>query len=171
MSDDHSITLDAPADVQPLTTGILLYPGFSLLDVAGPQGALGMHGPTYLFWKTKDPIPTDLGLTLNSTTTFAEAPDHLDVLLIPGGLDTNNMLQDDEVLDFVRRAASTARYVTAVCTGTLILGMAGLLDGYRATTHWAFYETLKQLGVEVSDERVVAQANRAAASPQASTSA
>ncbi|MEM9028013.1 MAG: DJ-1/PfpI family protein, partial [Pseudomonadota bacterium] len=98
----------------PLKVGMLIYPGFTLLDLAGPQAVLGMHAETYLVWKTLDPVPSDSGLTLNPTHTFAQVPDHLDVLFVPGGLTTNAQMADDEVLDFVIEAGATARYVTSV---------------------------------------------------------
>ncbi|WP_439673034.1 DJ-1/PfpI family protein [Cupriavidus necator] len=72
----------------------------------------------------------------------------MDVLFVPGGFGTNDAMQDQDILDFLVRAGSTARYITSVCTGSVILAMAGLMDGYRAATHWAFYEPLKALGVE-----------------------
>src|SRR5690606_38367181 len=96
----------------------------------------------------------------NPTTTFADAPDDLDVLFVPGGFGTIDAMQDKEILEFLARAGSTARYITSVCTGAAVLGMAGLLDGYRAATHWYFYEPLEALGVEGSHERVCVDRNR-----------
>ena len=113
-----------PPSSAPLTIGMLLYPGFTLLDLAGPQSALGMHGQTFLFWKTLEPVPTGA------------------------------------IVDFLAEAGRTARYVTSVCSGSLLLGMAGLLDGYRAATHWAVYDVLEALGVEAGRERVVVDRNR-----------
>jgi cyclohexyl-isocyanide hydratase len=149
---------DAPT--APLQIGMLLYPGFTLLDLAGPQTAFGLHGQTHLIWKTMAPVPTDMGVSMNPTMTFAEVPDNLDVLFVPGGFGTIEIMQDQETLDFLARAGSTARYVTSVCTGSVILGMAGLLEGYRAATHWAFYEPLEALGIEASHERVAIDRNR-----------
>jgi cyclohexyl-isocyanide hydratase len=149
---------DLPA--APLQFGMLLYPGFTLLDLAGPQTTFGLHGKTHLIWKTMDPVPTDMGVSMNPTTTFADVPDNLDVLFVPGGFGTNAAMQDREILDFLARAGATARYVTSVCTGSAILGMAGLLDGYRAATHWAFYEPLAALGIEGCHERVTIDRNR-----------
>ena len=118
----------------PLTLGIVLYPGLTLLDLAGPQSALGLHGKTYLFWKTLDPVMSDSGIALVPTTTFDDFDGELDVLMVPGGFGTNDAMRDDEIIDFVARVGATARYVTSVCSGSLILGMAGLLDGRRAAT-------------------------------------
>ena len=151
--------MPAPA-AAPLTIGMLLYPGFTLLDLAGPQSSLGLHGRTLLFWKTLDPVPTDSGISLNPTHTFEQAPDDLDILFVPGGFGTNEAMRDGEVIDFLARLGPKARYVTSVCSGSLLLGMAGLLDGRRAATHWALYDTLKALGVEAGSERVVVDGNR-----------
>lgn len=144
----------------PLQVGMLLYPGFTLLDLAGPQTAFGLSGQTHLIWKTMEPVSTDMGVSLNPTMTFADVPDNLDVLFVPGGFGTVDAMQDKEILEFLARAGSTARYVTSVCTGSVILGMAGLLEGYRAATHWAFYEPLEALGIEASHERVAIDRNR-----------
>ena len=100
-----------------------------------------------------------LGLSILPTTTLTEAPP-FDVLVVPGGSGIVPLLRDPEVLDFVRRQAAQARYVTAVCTGSLLLGAAGLLEGYRATTHWAFHELLGRCGAIPVRERVVIDRNR-----------
>ena len=147
-------------DNPPLQFGLLLYPGFTLVDLAGPQTAFGFHGVTHLIAKTMEPVPTDMGVSMNPTTTFAEAPETLDVLFVPGGLGTNGTLKDEETLAFLARAGARSRYVTSVCTGSAVLGMAGLLDGYRAATHWAYYDALTALGIEISPERVVVDRNR-----------
>jgi cyclohexyl-isocyanide hydratase len=139
---------------------MLLYPGFTLLDLAGPQTAFGLNGKTHLIWKTMEPVPTDMGVSMNPTMTFAEVPDNLDVLFVPGGFGTIDAMQDREILEFLSRAGTTARYITSVCTGSVVLAMAGLLDGYRAATHWAFYEPLEALGIEASHERVAVDRNR-----------
>jgi cyclohexyl-isocyanide hydratase len=97
---------------------------------------------------------------MNPTMTFADVPDDLDVLFVPGGFGTVDMMEDQEVLDFLARVGATARYVTSVCTGSAILAMAGLLDGYRAATYWAFYEPLEALGIEPSYDRVAIDRNR-----------
>ncbi len=150
----------APGEQKPLVFGMLLYPGFTLLDLAGPQAALGMHGQTLLFWKTLDPVPTDTGVSLNPTTTFADAPRDLDVLFVPGGFGTVEAMKDEEILGFLAKAGATARYVTSVCFGSLLLGMAGLLDGYRAATHWAAYPALEATDARAVHERVVGDRNR-----------
>jgi cyclohexyl-isocyanide hydratase len=119
-----------------------------------------MHGQTHLAWKTLDPVPSDSGPAIVPTTTFAECPMDLDVLFVPGGLGTAAVMDDADVLRFLAERAPRAKYVTSVCSGSLILAAAGLLDGYRATTHWAAYDALAAFGVDVSDERVVIDRNR-----------
>ena len=145
--------------VESLTTGIVLYPGLTLLDVAGPQAILGAHGRTHLLWKTLDPVPSDTGVSLLPTTTFADFEGDLDVLLVPGGAGTNDAMRDDGIVDFLARTAASTRHVTSVCTGSLLLGMAGLLEGRRAATHWAFYDVLEALGAVPIKERVVIDGN------------
>jgi cyclohexyl-isocyanide hydratase len=159
------MTENNPAEVsytgcKPISVGMLLYPGFTLLDLAGPQTAFGINGQTHLLWKTMEPVPTDMGVSMNPTMTFANAPDNLDVLFVPGGFGTVDAMQDREILDFLAHAGSSARYITSVCTGSVILGMAGLMDGYRAATHWGFYAPLEALGAIPSHERVCVDRNR-----------
>jgi cyclohexyl-isocyanide hydratase len=149
-----------PATVPPLTIGMVLFPGFTLLDLDGPQAALGISGHTLLLWKTLEPVATDGGISLNPTTTFAECPDELDMLFVPGGFGTNSAMRDEEIVAFLAEAGARARYVTSVCSGSLLLGMAGLLDGYRAATHWAAYAALEALGVDAAKKRVVVDRNR-----------
>ena len=157
MSDLISLS---PPDAKPLKIGMLLYPGLTLLDLVGPQAALGMHAKTFLLWKNRDPIWANTGISINPTTNFDDCPRDLDALFVPGGSGTNATMKDEAVIDFLAELAPTARYVTSVCTGALLLGMAGLLDGYRAATHWAFYDALEALGATVVHERVVADRNR-----------
>jgi cyclohexyl-isocyanide hydratase len=139
---------------------MLLYPDFTLLDLAGPQSALGLHGETLLLWKTLEPVPADSGVSINPTTTFADCPDDLDVLFVPGGFGGNAAMKDPEIVAFLAQAGRTARYVTSVCSGSLLLGMAGLLEGYRAATHWSCYAALEAAGAVPVRERVVIDRNR-----------
>ena len=94
------------------------------------------------------------------TVTFADCPVDLDILFVPGGMGTNEAMRDPEISAFLAERGKTARYITSVCTGSLVLGAAGLLDGYKAATHWAFYDVLDALGVEAVHRRVVADRNR-----------
>lgn len=149
-----------PPTKAPLTMGMVLYPDFTLLDLVGPQGVLGLYAKTLLLWKTKDPVLTETGLAIYPTTTFEECPDDLDILFVPGGYGTNAAMQDEEVVSFLAHAGRSARYVTSVCSGSILLGMAGLLDGYRAATHWACYGSLAASGAIPVHERVVIDRNR-----------
>ena len=107
-----------------------------------------------LLWKQAGPVRADTGLTMLADTTLAEAP-QLDILCVPGGPGVAALMEDDEVLDFLRAQAPGARYVTSVCTGALVLGAAGLLRGIRATTHWASHDFLAELGAVPVQGRVV----------------
>ena len=134
-------------DAVPPEIGMLLYPGMTLLDLAGLQAALGTHGRTHLFWKTPDPVMTDSGIALVPTTAFADAPARLDVLFVPGGSGTVAAMRDEGIVAFLAGRGPGARYVTSVCSASLLLGMAGLLDGCRAATHWACCDALEALGI------------------------
>ena len=147
-------------DAAPLEIGMLLYPGLTLLDLAGPQAVLGVHGRTHLFWKTLDPVMTDTGVALMPTATFGGEPATLDVLFVPGGLGTVEAMKDDEINAFLTERGRDARYVTSVCSGSLLLATAGLLDGYRAATHWATYDILEALGIDAGRERVIVDRDR-----------
>jgi cyclohexyl-isocyanide hydratase len=144
----------------PLQVGMLLYPGLTLLDLIGPQTAWAWHAKIHLVWKTQDLIVSDSGVAIQPTTTFAECPHDLDILFVPGGFGTAAAMQDRAVLDFLAARAAHARYITSVCSGSLILGAAGLLHGYKATSHWALRDRLPLFGAEPVDARVVVDRNR-----------
>lgn len=110
-------------------------------------------------WKALEPIKTDDGMMIVPDTPFADCPP-LDVLCIGGGLEQMAVVDDPEVLEFLKKQGSTAKFITSVCGGSVFLAKAGLLQGYRATTHWAMREELAKLGVEVGTERVVIDGNR-----------
>jgi transcriptional regulator GlxA family with amidase domain len=95
-----------------------------------------------------------------ATHTFADCPENVDVVCVPGGFGTWEVIQNESALGFLQRSAASAHYVTSVCTGSIILAAAGLLDGYKAATHWATYPVLEMLGVEGIRERVVVDRNR-----------
>jgi cyclohexyl-isocyanide hydratase len=122
----------APA---PLTIAMLVHPDMVLLDLAGPQTVFSLSMATvHLVWKDRQPVRTDVGVSVQPTTTFADCPESLDVLFVPGGLKGSvAAMEDREVLDFLASRGARPRYVTSVCTGGLVLGAAGLLRGYRAT--------------------------------------
>ena len=144
----------------PLVLGIVLYPYVTALDFVGPLTALSMASTTHLLAKTLDPVPTDTGFAVVPTTTFTDCPEHLDILLVPGGFGSNGAMQDKETLAFLQSRGATAEYVTSVCSGSTVLGAAGLLEGYKAATHWAYYETLDAMHIETGRERVVVDRNR-----------
>jgi cyclohexyl-isocyanide hydratase len=144
-----------------MNIGMLLYPGLTQLDLTGPFEVLHRvpDARVHLAWKTADPVVADSGLTLTPSTTLEACP-RLDVLFCPGGRGQIAVMQDQEVLDFLRRQAAAARYVTSVCTGSLILGAAGLLAGYDAATHWAFMDLLPGFGARPVKKRVVVDRDR-----------
>ena len=139
---------------------MLLYPGLTLLDLVAPHAVFAHTMETHLVWKTTDPVPSDSGVAVHPTTTFADCPTDLDVLFVPGGMGQAPVAADEEVLDFLADRGAQARYVTSVCGGSLILGAAGLLDGYRATTHWSGVDVLALFGAEYAEGRVVVDRNR-----------
>lgn len=141
--------------------GLLVFPKITQLDMTGPlQVFCSLPGAeVHLVWKTLEPVESDTVMTITPTTTIAACP-RLDVICVPGGFGTMPLLSDDEVLDFLRRQAEGARYVTSVCTGSLVLGAAGLLEGYRAATHWTARDMLPLLGATISRERVCVDRNR-----------
>jgi cyclohexyl-isocyanide hydratase len=143
-----------------LHIGLLVFPGVQQLDLTCPYDVFAMipGAKVYLIWKDRSPITSATGLVLTPTMTFAECP-ALDVLCVPGGGGINALLRDAEVLDFLRAQAARARYVSSVCTGSLVLGAAGLLRGRRATTHWNSHDLLAKFGAIPTHGRVVRDGN------------
>ena len=141
--------------------GMLLFPKLTQLDLTGPHEVLARVPGVeqHLVWKNLAPVQAGTGLAILPTTTLAEAP-QFDVLFVPGGRGCVPLMRDPEVLSFLRTQARDARYVSAVCTGSLLLGAAGLLEGYEATTHWAFHDLLAQCGARPVRKRVVVDRNR-----------
>lgn len=141
--------------------GFLIFPGVTLLDVAGAAEPLGlMPGSTlHLVWKDTQPVPTDKGLTLLPSDSFEACP-QLDVLCVPGGMGQAPYMFDPEVQAFLRRQAKGAGWVASVCTGSLFLAAAGLLEINAATCHWAFKDRLRQFGTQVAEGRIVVDGNR-----------
>jgi cyclohexyl-isocyanide hydratase len=144
----------------PLQIGMLLFPGLTLLDLIGPQTVFSWHAQTHLVWKTTDTVVSDTGIGIQPTATFADCPNELDILFVPGGFGTADAMRDREVLDFLVGKAARAKYVTSVCSGSLILAAAGLLTGYQATSHWALRDLLGLFGAEPVEGRVVVDRNR-----------
>ncbi len=141
--------------------GLVFYPGMTSLDILGPHQVFSALPGVKLhrIWKTLDPIITDDGLVILPDTTFANCPP-LDVICVGGGLEQRTVVDDPEVLEFFREQGNTAKFITSVCGGSEFLAKAGLLQGYRAATHWGMREQLAKLGVEVGTDRVVIDRNR-----------
>jgi cyclohexyl-isocyanide hydratase len=144
-----------------LHIGFLLFPLVTQLDLTGPAQVLSRvpNAKVHLVWKSLAPVVTDVGFSINPTTTFADCPP-LTVLCVPGGFGIGEQLVDRETLDFLRRHADAARYVTSVCNGALVLGAAGLLQGYRSACHWMWRPYLARFGAEPVARRIVRDRNR-----------
>jgi cyclohexyl-isocyanide hydratase len=143
---------------------MLVYPDMTLLDLVGPLQAWSMWPGVEieLVWKSTDPIMTDCGLAVVPTHTFVEASEAPEILFTGGGLEgTTRAMADPDVIAFMKSRGERAAWVTSVCTGALILGAAGLLDGYRATTHWMALDALPNFGAEPIKDRWVIDRNRA----------
>ncbi|MGH6811701.1 MAG: DJ-1/PfpI family protein [Methylocella sp.] len=140
---------------------MLLYPRFQQLDLTGPFEVFARFEELslHLVWKTLDPVNDANGLRILPTDTLAGSP-RADILFVPGGPGQISLMEDAGVLDFLRRQASGARYVTSVCTGSLVLAAAGLLTGYRAACHWLSLDQLAYFGAAPVSERVVIDRDR-----------
>ena len=147
--------------MEPYRVVFLVYPNVTQLDLTGPAQILSRLGEAKvdLVWKSRDPVQTDSGFALLPTATFDEIR-QADILCVPGGFGCTDVMQDEAALSWLRDVGSRAQWVTSVCTGSLILGAADLLRGYRATSHWAWRDYLKLFGAEPVGERVVFDRNR-----------
>jgi putative intracellular protease/amidase len=139
---------------------MLLYPGFTALDLVGPHYFFAslMGATVHLVTPEDDlsPVKSDLGLSVSPTITMANAPKDLDVLFLPGGsVGTVNAMENGKIVGFIADRGARAKFVTSVCTGSLLLAVAGLLKGRRATSHWVTRPYLKDFGAIPVDERVV----------------
>src|SRR5690349_13383865 len=148
--------------------GILIFENVEVLDFAGPFEVFSRtrtvpgpesrrseeSAPFHVFTvaKSKEPVTATGGLVVVPHHDFSDAP-RIDLLVVPGGFGTRPLLHDEETLEWIRRTAAAARQVTSVCTGSLLLAKAGLLEGRRATTHWASLDLLGSLGAGVTVER------------------
>ncbi len=144
----------------PLRVGFVLFPNLTQLDFTGPLQILGRApgAEVHLVAHSLELVPSDGALSIPPTTTFAACPP-LDVLVVPGGIGVQDAIADLELVGFVREQARHARYVGSVCTGTFVLGAAGLLEGKRATTHWAYHHLLERFGAIPEKSRVVRDGN------------
>jgi len=143
-----------------LNIGFILFPNLTQLDFTGPLQVLHRlpDSKTHIVAKTRDPVPSDCGLSLVPTATFADCVP-LDLICVPGGFGVSGAIADAATIDFVRRTGAQAKYVTSVCTGAFVLGVAGLLQGRRATTHWAYTGLLPLVGATYEKARVVRDGN------------
>ncbi len=141
-----------------MQVAIMLYPGFTALDFIGPYESLRWLPDTEVrfVWHEPGPIAADSQvLLIGATHSFDETPSP-DLILIPGGFATLEHARDEKVLAWVRQAHETSTWTTSVCSGSVILAAAGVLDGKRATSHWAALPVLKTLGAQpVGDQRIV----------------
>ena len=145
----------------PFHIGMLIFDGMTNLDFAGPLDVLArMPGAAvHVLARSREPVTTDIGIPVLPTLAFDEAPP-LDMLFVGGGAGSTALMEDAAVLNFLRERALSAKWITSVCTGALVLGAAGLLRGYKAATHWSAMEVLPLLGAEPVHERVVVDRNR-----------
>jgi cyclohexyl-isocyanide hydratase len=143
-----------------MNIGFVLFPDVTQLDFTGPLQVLHRipGSKVHIAARTGAPVPSDCGLSLMPTTTFAECPP-LDLICVPGGFGMSGAIADPVTVDFVRRQGERAKYVTSVCTGAFVLGVAGLLKGRRATTHWAYTGLLAIVGAIYEKGRVVRDGN------------
>ena len=153
--------VETPVMSAPLRIGLLVFPKVTQLDFTGPLQVFSSiaDATVHLVWKRVEPVASDTVLTLMPTISFADCP-QLDVICVPGGAGTDDMVNDEEMLQFLRAQAKGAKYITSVCTGSLVLGAAGLLRGYRATTHWTAMEYLGGYGAIATNTRVCVDRNR-----------
>lgn len=142
---------------------LLVYPGMTALDMLGPHHMLSsMMGATVtIAGQTREAVTADTGLKVVPDVDFASCPRDVDLFLVPGGLaGTTAAMKDGRMIDFVAELGERSKYITSVCTGSLILGAAGLLKGYKATSHWIAMHMLNDFGATPVHERVVFDRNR-----------
>ena len=160
---DHDMSGYGIPSGPPQQIAMLIYPGMTALDLIGPNQVFSLMGNVkiHLVAKDKKPVVTDSGVTLVPSATFADCPIDLTVLFVPGGAQgTVAAAKDAATMAFLADRGKRARYVTSVCTGALVLGAAGLLKDYKATTHWAVHDTLAGFGAIPTKKRVVEDRNR-----------
>lgn len=141
--------------------GILIFPGVTQLDFTGPAEVLARmpDAEISLVWKTLDPVTSQFGLKYHPDAKISENTLY-DLILVPGGFECARLMIDPEILTWLQEQAESAEYITSVCTGSLVLAAAGLLNGYDAGCHWAWAKHLKKFGANPTRERVVVDRNR-----------
>lgn len=147
-------------DPKPFHIVFLLFDGITQLDFTGPAQVLSRIPGAVVHTAARElkPIRTDSGFAILPSTGFGDCP-QADLLCVPGGFGTREVIQDKATLQFLRDQAAAAQYVTSVCTGSLALGAAGLLEGKRATSHWAYTDLLEKFGARHEKARVVRDGN------------
>jgi cyclohexyl-isocyanide hydratase len=147
---------------EPFRIAMVIFDGMTNQDFVGPHDAFARVrvAETDVIAKTTGAIYTDAGGGVLPDRSIAQARETYDMLFIGGGPATSRLMEDPEVLGFLRSRAPHAKYITSVCSGSLVLGAAGLLEGYKATTHWSAMEVLPLLGAIPTPERVVFDRNR-----------
>jgi cyclohexyl-isocyanide hydratase len=160
MSDSQSRLQDGPLRPKHLTVGCLVFPRQDQIDFTGPFEVLSRipDSSLHVIAKTTNAVRDVKGLILTPEMTIADAPP-LDLLLVPGGLGQQALMEDQEILSFIKNQADSGRYLLSVCTGALLCGAAGVLRGRRATTHWAAWHLLHYYGAIPTKARVVVDAN------------
>jgi cyclohexyl-isocyanide hydratase len=139
---------------------MMIFPRLTQLDMTGPYEVLARLQDTTveLIARAHGPVKTDRGMEIVPTTTYADCPP-LDIIMVPGGPGQQDLMEDEEALSFLRKQAAGAKFITSVCTGSLVLAAAGLLKGKRATCHWAAIDNLALMGAIPVRERVVVDGN------------
>lgn len=147
--------------MNPISIAFLLFPNVTQLDLTGPAQVLSRLGNAKLdlVWKTRDPVMTDAGFAILPTATFDEI-EAVDIVCVPGGIGVTEVMKDEAAMAWLRKVGTDAQWVTSVCTGSLILGAAGLLEGYKATSHWAWHDALSLFGAIPTKGRTVFDRNR-----------
>ena len=143
---------------------LMVYPGMTILDVIGPYHFLYFMEGAKIHIVTNQPhldtVVSDAGMGIQPTITMADCPRDLDLLFVPGGTDgTLKAARDPATIAFLRDRGSRARFISSVCTGSLVLGVAGLLEGKPATSHWSVVDCLPQFGATPVHRRVVEAGN------------
>jgi cyclohexyl-isocyanide hydratase len=146
----------------PIQIAMLVYPGMAALDMAAPQTIFAelKSSRVELVWKSKETVTSDTGIPIVPTMTFADCPADLDILFVGGGTEASALMNDPAVIGFLQSRGAKAKLVTSVCTGSLVLGAAGLLNGYNATSHWLARDLLPLFGATPVNARVVEDRNR-----------
>ena len=140
---------------------MVIFPNLTQLDLTGPYEVFGrlLTTKVLLIAESIEPVKSDNGLWLTPDTIFENSP-QVDLLFVPGGRGIFEAMQNKKLIGFLQKQAVNGKYITSVCTGSLVLAAAGLLNGYKATTHWLSLHLLKLFGIEVIEERVVIDRNR-----------